>query len=405
MASDANKYEISKELTGLFRMSKEDVSHDTVKRIETAWNDLLTFVEEINKAARGESERIDLKETDLQEAGRLAEKIAFHKLNQILREALIEEGTIEQNDLKHYLREQMDRGIDLTDSEIFKKALKLCTDDKLLYRIAMLSPQNRVFSFGDVAASAIRSKEYRYAMISSTIRGRKTLIHDLAVSRELDELLAIRILLTDPYDENKRESMYVIGSEELLMLAWLQSFSFRNTAKERLKEIGSMYPERYFEIEENEKETVLEECYAKACDYAERLIGLDQEIAEMIDSSIWIDSSMLIGFLAACHPDQAKRTEYAKMINSEELAAYVGAITDHAEVKKILASKVHSEALLDRLPYVDSDTDSSFLIKDRDENREAFCLEVLKITEDEKTREYLKERMKKAGIVIPQGNI
>ncbi|MBR4461562.1 MAG: hypothetical protein IKS51_03165 [Erysipelotrichaceae bacterium] len=395
MTSDDNSYNISKELTGLFRLSKEDVSEDTAKRIEATWNGLQAFVEEINKAARGESTVIDLKETNLKEAGLLAERAAFWKLNQILTEALIEDGTIEQNDLKHYLQEQMDRGIDLTDSEIFMKGLRLCTDDELLYRIAKSAPRNRSFSFGDVAASMIKSEEYRYAMISSNIKGRKTLIHDLAISRELNELLAIRILLTDSYVENKRESMYVINSEELLMLAYLYSFSYRNTAKERLKEIGSAYPERYFEMEQEEKDAVMQEWYAKACEYAERLIDLDQEMNEKLDSSL-ISTSLLIGFLAACHPDETKRIEYAKKITSEELAAYVGAVTAYTDVKKILATKIHSKELLDALLYCDSDSDISYLIKDREEKRIAFCLEILKNTDNEETRQYLTKKMEEA---------
>ena len=59
-----------------------------------------------------------------------------HKISKKRTETLIEEGSIEQNDLNRYLEEQMYSGIDLTGSAIFKKALKLCTDDDLLYRIA-----------------------------------------------------------------------------------------------------------------------------------------------------------------------------------------------------------------------------------------------------------------------------
>ena len=401
MTSDEQKYQISKELTGLFRMSKEDVSPDTVKRIEAAWSGLQAFVEEINKAAKGESASIDLKETDPKEAVLLTERAAFWKLNQILTEAVIEDGTIEQNDLKRYLQEQMNLGTDLTDSKIFMKGLKLCKDDELLYSIAKATPQNRLFSFGDVAASMIVSEEYRYAMISSSIKGRRTLIHDLAISRELDEMLAIRTLLTDSNTENKRESLYVIGSEALLMLAWLYSFSYKTDAKERLKEIGSEYPERYFEMEQEEKDTVLKEWYAQACEYAERLINMDKMIVEKIDSNVWIDSSMLIGFLAACHPDPLKRTEYADMIDSEELASYVGTITDYLDVKTMLSKKIHSEDLLSWLPYTDSVINPPFPIKDKPENHVAFCLEILKNTDSEETREYLKERMEKAEIEIP----
>ncbi len=374
MASDHNAYDISKELTGLFRMSKEDVSEDAGKRIDSAWNGLQAIVEEINKAVKGESTRIDLKDTDPKDAVLLAERAAFRRLNQILTEAVIEDGTIEQDDLKRYLQEQLNRGIDLTDSEIFKKGLKLCTDDELLYEIAKNAPQNRLFSFGDVAASMITSEEYRYAMIGSSIKGRKTLIHDLAIKRELDEMLAIRILLVDSNSENKRESLYVIKDEALLMLAWLKSFSYKTDAKEQLKKIGSDYPEHFFEMEQDEKDAVLKDWHARAREYAERLIDMDKMIKEKIDSSICINSSLLIGFLALCHPEHAKRIKYASMITSERLAFFVGSLTEYDDIKEILASKIHDKDLFDCLPYYD------FLNTDgyESENFDSFSQAILK---------------------------
>ena len=196
--------------------------------------------------------------------------------------------------------------------------------------------------------------------------------------------------------------MYVIGSEELLMLAWLQSVSYKNTAKERLEEIGSKYPGLYFEKEEEEKKNLIKNWYAKACEYAETLIDMDQTTAEKIDSDILIDSSMLTGFLAACHPEQAKREGYAQMIESEELAAYIGAISDYPDVKAILASRIHSEELLNDLPYTDTYINPPLLVRDRIENRIAFCLQILKNSDSEETRQYLKERLEKADIEIPE---
>ena len=208
----------------------------------------------------------------------------------------------DQEELKRFLTEEMTYDRNLDNNEAFKTALKKCTDDELLYLIAENAPQSNFFSFGDIAAAGIRSDEYRYALISSSIRARRTLIHDLAVSRELDELLAVRILLTDSCEENKREAMYVIKNEALLMLAFLKSFSYRRGAKERLKEIGSVYPERYFtEMEEREKETIVKEWHARACEYAERLIEIDKDMDEKLSDSVEIDSELLIGFLAACH--------------------------------------------------------------------------------------------------------
>ncbi len=307
-----------------------------------------------------------------------------------------------QEELKQFLIDEITHGRDLDNNKAFKNAIKECTDDELLYQIAERSPQSKIFSYGDIASAGIRSNEYRYAVISSTIRGRKALVHDLAINRELDEMLAIRILLTDSYDENKRESMYVINSEALLMLAFLKSMSYRVTAKERLSEIGSKYPGRYFAIGMEEKENILRQWYGEACDHAERLIEMDKEIDEKISPSIDIDSSLLICFLAACHPDQAKRIEYARMITSEYLSAYVGVLTDDVHVKRILSRKIHSEDLICSLPYCDSFGMESLLIKDTYEKRVEFCLEVLRNTDSEETRELLMKRMEKAEIEIPE---
>lgn len=392
------KYQISDELTGIFRHTREDVSQDTAEKMDEIWTGLQTAVFMLNQTAE---ERPDLDETVVKEALSKAEHFAFWKLNRLLQEVMIEDETIDENSLNAYLKQRLAEETDLNDDEIFRKAIRLCTDDSLLFQIAMKAP-DQIFSFSDIAASALKSDDYRYAMACSFIRGRKTMIHDLALSRELDEMTAIRILLTDPYTENKRESMYVIGSEELLMLAWLQSVSYKNTARERLEEIGSKYPGLYFETEEEEKKILTKKWYTKACEYAQTLIDMDQTTAEKIDSDILIDSSMLICFLAACHPDQTKREEYAQMIGSEELAAYVGAISDYPDVKAILASKIHSERLLDDLPYTDTIINPPLLIRDRIENHIAFCLEILKNTDSEETRQYLKERMEKADIEIPE---
>ena len=96
-----------------------------------------------------------------------------------------------QEALRLFLTGEISSGRDPDSSEEFKSALRECTDDELLYRIAEMAPTDRLFSFGDIAAAAIRSEEYRYAVISSRILGRKTLIHNLAVSRELANKIMI----------------------------------------------------------------------------------------------------------------------------------------------------------------------------------------------------------------------
>ena len=154
------------------------------------------------------------------------------------------------------------------------------------------------------------------------------------------------------------------------------------------------------------QETAVKEWYAEACEYAERLIGIDREMNEKVSLNVDIDSSLLIGFLAACHPDKTKRAEYAETLSSESerLAAYVGAITEEADVRRILSRKIHREDLLEALPYChsfDSLGREPFLIRDTEEKRTAFCLEVLRNTDREETRRYLTEQMKAAGIDIP----
>ena len=321
-----------------------------------------------------------------------------------LRNAGIEAKRMEQEELKRFLTKEITSGRDLDNSEDFKNALKKCTDDEFLYLIAENVPQYRI---EEMAAAGIQSDEYRYAMISSSLKGRRALIHDLAVSRELDEMLAVRVLLTDLNENNKNEALRAIRSEALLMLAFLNSFSYRAAAKERLKETGSAYPERYYEeMDREEKETAVKGWYAEACEYAERLIGIDRDMNDKVSVNVDIDSSMLVGFLAACHPDKTKKAEYAEMIasESERLAAYVGAITEDADVRRILSREIHREDLLEALPYChsfDSCGREPFLMKDTYEKRVEFCLEVLRNTDREETRQFLTEQMKHAGIDIP----
>ena len=287
----------------------------------------------------------------------------------------------------------------MDDSEALRAAVRECTDDELLYRIAKRAPNDKMFSFGDIAAAGIGSDDYRYAVISSDIRGRRTLIHDLAVSRELDKELAVRILLTDPDGENKKEALNFIDNEALLMLAFLNSVSARETAGERLKELGSGYPDLYMQMEQDERALKEKQWYALACAYAEGLIDEDRTISGRLGLSVSIDSFMLIGFLAACHPDRTVRTRYAEKIVSERLAAYVGAITEYADVKKILARRIWA---LDHLPYCGSDVNAPLLITDKQENRNALCFEILRSTDSEDMRRYLTERLKEAGIKIPK---
>jgi hypothetical protein len=306
----------------------------------------------------------------------------------------------DQEERKRYLEEEVTSGRDLSRNEEFLQALKECRDDELLYLIAEQAPSGIGFSYGDIAAGAIRSEEYRYAMMSSSITGRRRLIHELAVARELDELSAVRILLTDREDENRREALYVIGREGLLMPAYLQSSAFRSTAKERLKEIGSAYPERFYEMDEPAKEALRKEWLAEACDFAERLVEKDREIDRKLSENVEIDSDVLRAFLAACHPDPEQRIAYARKITSQRLAAYAGILTDDPDVRTVLSAKVHREDVLELLPYCDSIT-GPLLLKARYENHEAFCREVLRNAERNDTKEFLAARMKEAGMEMP----
>ena len=84
------------------------------------------------------------------------------------------------------------------------------------------------------------------------------------------------------------------------------------------------------------------------------------------------------------------------MITSEVIAAYVGKVTDNPYVRRILAPKVRNKKLLDYLPYKGS-AELPFPVRENDENRYAFCMEVLKAA-DEDSRSFLMERMEDAGI-------
>ena len=281
-----------------------------------------------------------------------------------------------QEELKQYIREEMESQKDLHDNELFKHALRQCTDDEFLYLVAENAPH---LIIEEIAASGIRSKEYRYAMICSNLRGRYALIHDLAVNRELDEQTAKRILLVDDWEENKNDAMHVINDEALLMLACLKSFSLRAAAVRRLKEIGSPYPDRYYsELGQEEKESIRMEWFRKACADAEQLLETDQKMDQALSDQVEIISDMLIGFLAACHPVPEKRIFYAEQTTSETIAAYAGSVTEYDDVRSILSAKIHREDLIDLLSFPYSFDEEPFLIPDTEEKRSAFCHEVFR---------------------------
>ncbi|MBR0385919.1 MAG: hypothetical protein IJI05_05160, partial [Erysipelotrichaceae bacterium] len=201
MAFEEHELKASRELTEIFRLSREEVSAETAEEIDKIWSAFQVAVKGINSSSEDDSNR--------REMMLKAERTAFTLLNNLLRNREIDERIAEMS------------GSDkLEDSEAFRAAIRECEDDELLYQIAKRAPNNMFFSFGDVAASCIRSNEYRYALLSSNFTCRRTPIHDLTVSRELDEMTAARSLLTDSVAENKRESMYVINSEALLMLGY-----------------------------------------------------------------------------------------------------------------------------------------------------------------------------------------
>ncbi len=404
MASEKQEYTISEELTGIYKKTRDEVPEEAKAAMDAVWAGLQAVASEISRAARGESGIAALNGMDPEEAMKKAEGAAFARLNQVLWQTYYTPDNLPEDEdvLKRFLIEKVNYGRDLDKDEAFLAGLKKCRDDELLYKIAKQAPRRLFFSFGDVAAKHIQSDAYRYAVFCSPISGRRTLIHDLAIERELGELPAVRILLTDPEEENKRKTLYVIRSEALLMLAFLRSYSCRNTAKETLAEIGSAYPHRFFsDLQEEEQNAFVSKWLEEACPYVERLLERDEEVRKQLGPDVRIDSSLLIGYLAACHPDREIRTGYADMIDPE-LAAYVGAVTEHADIKQLLAGRIRRKDLLDSLPYCDSSHIDLYLIKDTPEKRAAFCREVLRNLSDKDMYEDLRAGMENAGIDVPE---
>lgn len=87
MASESHTYTISREVTGLFRMSKNDFP-EAVEQIDAIWAELERAVGKINEIAAGKFADGSWTETNLKEIGQLAEGFFFSKLYQLGKEIL-----------------------------------------------------------------------------------------------------------------------------------------------------------------------------------------------------------------------------------------------------------------------------------------------------------------------------
>ncbi len=88
MASKGEELEISYELTEIVRRTKEEIPESAAKKVDEIWKALEMVVAEINKSREGKSSVPQLNEMDPKEALRLAERAAFRRLNDTLREEL-----------------------------------------------------------------------------------------------------------------------------------------------------------------------------------------------------------------------------------------------------------------------------------------------------------------------------
>lgn len=275
-------------------------------------------------------------------------------------------------------------------------------DDAALYDTARSC---EAISVREKAARQIRSRDFRYA-IASDLRNkaRTAMILDLHDPLEGDDALIARTILTDPNDNNKTHMLLYCHDEALLMLGWLYVYGARKICAERLKAMGSRYPEAYLEADPQGKSLCVQEWTAHAAETALQLLTEDAAVQERLGSAAEVDSEPLHFFLSFHHPRKAVRWWHAKKLNDPVYIAYAGSWTSDDQIKEALAPKISSTGLITEMIFGDlSAADPVFAFSKPEDLtlQDRFCLEIMKNNPSRRIREHVRRELLRAGAEIP----
>lgn len=287
-----------------------------------------------------------------------------------------------------------------------KAMLEQCGDDAVLYDITCDPGKDPdMKSIREKAARQIQNRDFQYALSSHIYHPARTaMILNLYDSLKGDALMIARTVLTDPNDENKAHMLLYCEDEELLMLGWKYVYGARQLCAERLRAIGSDYPEKYEQSDPGEQAEWEENWWICAGETALDILSEDRAVAERLAGAASVDSEPLRFFLSMRHTRKAVRWWHAKKLKNPVYIAYVGSWTSDDQIKEALSVKITDPALITEMIFGDlSGVDFVFGFRKPDDLtlQDRFCVEIMKRNPDRAVREQTRAELLRAKCDIP----
>ncbi|MBQ9545566.1 MAG: toll/interleukin-1 receptor domain-containing protein [Clostridia bacterium] len=283
--------------------------------------------------------------------------------------------------------------------------MEKCGDDGILYDVCCYSGKDPdMITVRDKAARSIKNRDYRYALSSSLMPARTSMILDLFDPLEDDELFTERIIIADPDGRNKAHALLFCKKEGLLMLGRKFVFGERRFCEDRLRRIGSKYPEAYEEADPEERSKLEKLWLADAAESAVEILREDEAVRERLPGSVRVESDLLRLFIAFHHPRKSVRWWHAKKIENPELISYAGSWTQDGQIKESLSVKIDSTELITEMIFGDlSAIEPVFGFKKPDDLtvQDRFCVEIMKNNPDAMIREHVRKELIRAKVSIP----
>ena len=306
---------------------------------------------------------------------------------------------------KEYLRRELQKKP--PDGEKIRTFLEQCGDDACLYDIACgRDPDPSMTAIREKAARLIRSRDFRYALSSHPEQNARTaMILDLYDCLDGDELFIARTLLTDPDERNKAHMLLFCRDEDLLMLGWLYVYGGRRLCTERLRALGSRFPEAYTEMDPKEKAQWREEWLSYAAELAnEDILPEDEAVRGRLRGLASVDSEPVHFFLSMQHPRELIRRRHAEKLKDPARIAYVGSWTSDHRIRESLSVRIDTKDLVTEMLFGNlSGADPVFGFRRPDDTalQDLFCMEIMKNHPDRTIREHVRTELLRSNTEIP----
>ena len=292
------------------------------------------------------------------------------------------------------------------DPPRIEELLDGCGDDRVLYAAACDTDKDRAMvAVRGRAARLIRGRDYRYALSSHVlVPARISMILDQFDSLKGDALFIARTILTDPYDPDKTHMLLYCEDEALLMLGWRHVYGARSTCTDRLRAMGSPFPEKFMNASPDEKALFEREWLSRAADIALGILDEDEAVRGRIEAPASVDSDPVYFFLSIHHPDRTVRLRCAEKLTHPARVAYVGSWTPDDEIKEALSVKIGSKAAVTEMLFGDlSGADLVFAFRKPEDLslQDRFCVQIMKNHPDRAIREHVRAELLRGKVDIP----